>query len=131
MRQHLQAALALIRQRGYAIAANGAALHALRQTATPIQRQRDDDAFQAQLQQLIGALSPAEIQLLDLADAEGLGISYISTPIFSPAGSVALELALSGLPAQLSRAQIEEYAAKLQAAAAVVISETHGRWPQT
>ncbi len=129
MREYLRTALGVIRQRGYAIAANGDALRALRQTATfPIDRQRDA-AYWARVHSLIGALSEKEILLLELADAGEAGISYISAPVFSPSGSVTLELALSGMPNNLSVGEIERYAARLRAAAAVVTSETHGRMP--
>ncbi len=127
VRDYLRAALTVIRRRGYAIAANGAALQALRQTTTlPIHRRRDD-AYWSQVHQLIGALSEPEIQLINIADAGSVGISYISTPIFSPSGTVALELTLSGLPEHLPIEEIERYAERLRAAAATVINETRGR----
>lgn len=129
MRDYLKTALDVIRQRGYIIAANGNALRALRQTATfPIDRQRDD-AYWSRVHELIGALSEKEIQLLQIADAGNEGVSYISAPVFSPTGAVTLELALSGMPENLSAEEIERYAQRLRATAAIVTSETHGRMP--
>ncbi len=129
MRDHLRRSLAIIRDRGYAIAANGHTLRALRQTATlPTDRQRDPQHL-AQLTRLVGELSAGEIQLLDLADAQQQGVSYISAPVFSPAGTVAMELSLSGMPDDLSRGEIERYVERLRAVAAIVTSETHGRQP--
>ncbi len=131
MRNYLQKILAVIRERGYAIAANGDALRALRQTATyPIDHRRDD-AYWSRLHELIAALSVPEIQLFNIADAGSAGISYISVPVFSPTGAVALELALSGIPNNLSVAEIERYAERLRATAAIVTCETHGRIPAT
>lgn len=131
MRDYLKTALGVIRQRGYAVAANGPALSALRRTATlPIHRQRDE-TYWAQVHNLIGALSEKEIQLVRVADAGGDGVSYISVPVFSPTGSVSLELALSGMPGNLSVEEIEHYAERLRAAAAIVTSETHGRLPDS
>jgi len=129
MRSFLERSLEVIRARGYAIAANGKALRALRQTATrPIDYPRDDAYWQG-LKQLIGELSEAEIQLLDLADTGREGISYISVPVFSPSGAVALELSLSGMPDAMRTEDIEHYAERLRTAAAIVTSETHGRMP--
>lgn len=129
LRDYLKTALGTIRQRGYAIAANGDALRALHHTAThPVQRQ-SDDAYRSQIGELIGALSEKEIQLFNIADAGSDGFSYISVPVFSPTGSVSLELALSGMSDHLSTAEIERYAERLRATAAIVTSETHGRMP--
>lgn len=129
MGDYLVTALHTVRRRGYSIAANGDALRALRHTSQlPIDRQRDD-AYWTGVYELIGHLSEKEIQLLDIADADNGGISYISAPVFSPAGTVALELVLSGMPANLDINEIEHYAQRLRATAAIVTSETHGRMP--
>lgn len=128
LRDYLKTALDLIRQRGYAIAMNGSALRALRQTATfPVDRR--DEAYWSRMHELIGALSEKEIQLFNIADAGSAGISYISVPVFSPTGVVTLELALSGMSDNLSAEEIERYAERLRATAAIVTSETHGRMP--
>lgn len=129
MRDFLRRSLEVIRQRGYAVAANGKALRALRQTATlPLDCPRDEAHWHG-VKRLIGELTPEEIQLLDLADRGGEGISYISVPVFSPTGTVTLELSLSGMPEDLSVADIERYAERLRTAAAIVTSDTHGRMP--
>lgn len=129
LRNYLKTALGVIRQRGYAIAANGDALRALHQTATHPAHRQHDDAYRSQLDELIGALVEKEIQIFDIADAGRDGISYISVPVFSPTGTVTLELALTGMPDHLSVEEIERYAERLRAAAAIVTSETHGRMP--
>lgn len=129
IRTHLDTAMEVIRQRGYVIAANGAALRELRKTSVLSLDQRKDPIYLKQVQQLIAELTANEIQLLDIADAGEEGISYISAPVFSPAGTVAMELSLSGMPDNLSRAEIEQYAERLRAVAAIVTSETHGRQP--
>lgn len=129
MRGYLKKALEVIRQRGYVVAANGNALRALRQTAMFPMDQPRDDVYWSRVKQLIAELSEQEIQLLDIADMGEGGISYISVPVFSPSGTVALELSLSGMPSDLTVAEIERYAERLRAAAAIVTSETHGRAP--
>lgn len=129
MLDYLKSALGIIRQRGYVIAANGGALKALRQMVTFSNHQRRDEMYWSRVQDLIGALSEREILLFNIADAGSDGVSYISAPVFSPSGSVTLELALSGMSDNLSIAEIERYAERLRTAAAVVTSETHGRMP--
>ena len=129
LQDYLKTALGTIRQRGYAVAANGDALRALHRTATHPSHNQTDAAYQSQIGELIGALSEKEIQLFDIADAGSDGISYISVPVFSPLGTVTLELALSGMPDHLSVAELERYAERLRATAAIVTSETHGRMP--
>ena len=128
-REHLKKALSVIRRRGYAVAANGNALRALRQAATlPIGHQ-GDDRYRARVHKLIGELSEKEIQLFNIADAGAEGVSYISAPVFSPNATVTLELTLSGMPDNLGIEELERYAERLRATAAVVTSETHGRMP--
>ncbi len=131
IRKHLETALEVIRRRGYVIAANGTALRALRQTSILPLDQRKDPALMERVEQLISELTENEIQLLDIADAGEEGISYISAPVFSVNGTVAMELSLSGMPDNLSRAEIEHYAERLRAVAAIVTSETHGRPPRS
>jgi DNA-binding IclR family transcriptional regulator len=129
MQAHLNIALKVIRQRGYSVAANGPTLRALRKTATlPIGRQRDPSHLE-RVQHLIKELSANEIQLLDLADAGQEGFSFISVPVFSPAGTVAMELSLSGMPDNLGLAEVKQCAERLRAVAAIVTAETHGRQP--
>ncbi|MGO8713489.1 MAG: IclR family transcriptional regulator [Rhizomicrobium sp.] len=130
MRVHLRNAVGLVRERGYAIAANGPALRALRQTSTvPIGYQRDE-TYWSRVHTLIATLSEAEVQLLSFEHLNAAGVCYISAPVFSPTGDVALELTLSGMPLNLSAEEIERYAERLRTAAAVITSETHGRMPR-
>jgi len=78
---------------------------------------------------LVGQLSPKEVQLFDIAEAGADGISYLSAPVFSPAGTVSLQLVLTGMPSGLGVKKIERYAERLCAAAALITNETHGRRP--
>jgi DNA-binding IclR family transcriptional regulator len=78
---------------------------------------------------LVRRMSPNEIQLARLADAIEHTVGYITAPVFSPSGEVALEIAISGMPRNMSPQEIERYAARLRAATAVVMSETKGRIP--
>ncbi len=129
MKDYLLKALAVIRQRGYALAANGGALRELSQMSVfPIHEPRER-AYWERLERAIGLLTAPEIQLLDTADAGSDGISYISVPVFSPSGEVALELSLTGIPQDLGVLDIERHAQRLRTAAAIITSETHGRPP--
>ncbi len=129
MRTYLEAAISVIRRRGYSTAAAGPAWRKLRQTTIlPIGRPRDS-AYWSSLYELIGELTATEIQLMDIHDAGADGISYISAPVFSPTGTVSFGLIITGMPSNLSVEKIEEYAERLRAAAEIVTSETHGRAP--
>ncbi len=129
IRMHLLAAFPLARRRGYAIAANGPNTNHSRQAMfLPIGQIRDA-AYWASVFDLVAHLSPNEIQLFDVAAAGADGISYISAPVFSPAGKISFQLVISGLPSDLNLRQIERYAERLCTTAALITSETHGRRP--
>jgi DNA-binding IclR family transcriptional regulator len=129
LRKHTLAAIAAIRARGYAMAANGPAMHILRQSfAAPGARKRDD-AFQRAVRAAMSMLSEDELQLLHIPARPTTGLRYIAAPVFSPDGSVSLELVITGLPSNLNAREIERYAERLCAAAAVVTGEVHGRYP--
>jgi len=129
VRQHLLAAFPLVRRRGYAMAANGPSSgHSREATVLPVDQIRDA-AYWASVFELVGHLSPNEIQLFDAADAGANGISTISAPVFSPSGQVIFQLVITGLPGDLSVQKIERYAQRLCAVAALITSETHGRRP--
>lgn len=125
----LLATFPLVRQRGYAIAANGPTTSHARQAMFLPVDQRRDAAYWASVFELVGHLSPNEMQLFDIGDVGADGISTISAPVFSPDGKVSFQLVMSGLPSDLSVQNIERYAKRLCAAAALITSETHGRRP--
>jgi DNA-binding IclR family transcriptional regulator len=129
-RAHLRKALAAVRERGYGISGSGPAFRALRQFTREPVGYHGDETYWAGLRQLVADLSCYEIQLLDLDEAGPEGISYITAPVFAPSGEVALELTVSGMPADLDRRGIERHVERLRAAAAIVTSETHGRLPR-
>jgi hypothetical protein len=130
MLAHLQAALPVIRRRGYTVSFAGPAMRRLRQTAIQPIGQPRDEAYWLSVRKLLGELTAAEIQLLELHDEEINDISHIAAPVFSPAGTVAFVLIITGMPMNLSGKKIEEYAERLCTAAAVVTSETYGRTPK-
>lgn len=126
----LNAAFPLVRHRGFSIAARGPGTsHSREATVLPIDQVRDAAYWQS-VHGLIGELSPNEVQLVDAADVGPEGIAHISAPIFSPAGTVSLQLVITGLPSDLSAEHIERYTERLCATAALITSETHGRRPQ-
>ncbi|VWX53145.1 Transcriptional regulator [Novosphingobium sp. 9U] len=129
LRDHLRAALPLIRERGYAICANGPGAAASRQALVMASDQVRDAAYWARVHALVGELSADEIQLIDFAAAEGPGISYIAAPVFSPAATVAFQLVATGFPTDMNVREIEACARRLCATAAIVTAEMHGRVP--
>lgn len=129
MQAHLRAAFPLIRRRGYAISANGPSTHYAREATVPPAGQKRDEAYWANVFALVGQHSAKELQLFDIGAAGPEGISYIAAPVFSPAGTVSLQLTIRGMARNLSTAQIEHYAERLCAAAALITNETHGKVP--
>jgi DNA-binding IclR family transcriptional regulator len=76
-------------------------------------------------------MSEDELQLLNIPSKPTTGLRYIAAPVFSPDGSVSLELVTTGLPSNLGAKEIERYTERLCAAAAVVTGEVHGRYPSS
>ncbi len=126
---YLREAVALVRKRGYSIAANGPNQNALRRAFTVNVGAKRDQNYWPRVHALMAALSNAEMQLADFDQPLPDGLCYISAPVFSPTGSVDLELALSGMPPDIRRQDIERYASRLCAAAAFITAETHGKPP--
>jgi len=129
LRKHTFAAIAAIRRRGYAIAANGSAMRVLRQSMTSSDGYIRNDAYWAAVRDAMNAMSEDELQLLNIPSKPTTGLRYIAAPVFSPDGSVSLELVTTGLPSNLGAKEIGRYAERLCAAAAVVTGEVHGRYP--
>lgn len=126
---HLRSALALIRERGFAISANGPGAAASRRAMVMASDQVRDAAYWSRVHDLIGQLSPDEIQLFDLSRAPDSGVSYIAAPVFTSTATVAFQLVLTGLPPDLEARRIDACAQRLCATAAVVTAEIHGRQP--
>lgn len=128
-RARLTASLALIRRRGYSMAANGVGLRRLVQaTVVPIGQAGDATGELASL--AAGADIPLEeYQMLAFEEAGGKGVSYLAAPVFSPDGEVGFEILLSGLAAGLSAAEFNRCAARLLLAADLVTKEIRGRKP--
>ena len=83
MLAHVEAALPVVRRRGYAVAASGPVLLSLRQATIQPAGLPRDEAYWAAIRQRVAALTPDEVQLLDLSRADGQGVCYISAPVFS------------------------------------------------
>jgi hypothetical protein len=66
---------------------------------------------------------PNEVQFSDPTEVGEAGISYISAPASSPAGTVSLQLVLNGMPSKLNANQIEHYAECFCATAALITDE--------
>jgi DNA-binding IclR family transcriptional regulator len=128
LHQRLREAMRLVRERGYSIVVSGPMIFEWSQL-TMDETRTWDASYMAEVNGFIRRMSPDEIQLGRLSDAADRSIGYMTAPVFSPTGEVALEIAISGLPPNMSMQQIERYSARLRAATAVVMSETKGRIP--
>jgi DNA-binding IclR family transcriptional regulator len=126
----LQKSLKLIRYRGYATGANGPHWRELRQaTVLPIGRSRDAP-YWAAIVQLMQHLSAQEIQLASFDEVDSHGVAQVTVPVFSPQGSVALQLVLSGFPPNTTAKKMERCAERLCATATLLTSELNGRAPK-
>jgi DNA-binding IclR family transcriptional regulator len=126
---YLRRSVEMVRRRGYSIAANGPNQYALRRAFTVSVGATRDRDYWPRVHALMAALSKPEIQLHDFDQPIPDGVCYISAPVFGPTAGVELELALSGMPLDLRRQEIERYASRLCATAAVITAEAHGRPP--
>ena len=130
VRSHLLASFPLIRRRGYSIAAHGPGASHSRDIMADPDIENRFQTYRQSIGEMVGLLTPNEVQLFELDHAGGEVISHITAPVFSPTGAVSLQLVISGMPSNLARAEIVRYAEKLCATAALITSETHGRRPQ-
>jgi hypothetical protein len=106
-------------------------MRVLRQSMTSPDGYIRNDAYWAAVRDAISAMSEDELQLLNIPSKPTTGLRYIAAPVFSPDGSVSLELVTTGLPSNLGAKEIERYTERLCAAAAVVTGEVHGRYPSS
>jgi DNA-binding IclR family transcriptional regulator len=128
-RTHLRGAFPLIRRRGYAMAARGPRTRDDHPTSVLPAGQVRDETYWSAVFKRLGQLSLKELQLVNVSEVGSDGIGYVSAPVFSPTGTVSLQLVISGLPKLLSATKIERFAERLCATAALITSETHGRRP--
>ncbi|WP_372747636.1 IclR family transcriptional regulator [Litorivivens sp.] len=130
MRDCLLKAMAAIRERGYAIAAMGPGMEVLRQAIHKHASNYRDTEYWQRMHSYISELDSDEIQLLDLSDLGNREISFLAAPVFASNGEVALEISLSGIPANTSATELKRYVDRLRAMTALITSETHGRMPR-
>lgn len=126
----LRESLQLIRRRGFAMAGNGPHWSVLRAaTVLPIGQERDA-SYWSGIFDLLGQLTPNEIQLAGFDRVDAHGVASLMAPVFSAEGKVALQLVLSGFAPNASTRKLERYVEKLCATAASITSEMHGRMPR-
>jgi DNA-binding IclR family transcriptional regulator len=125
----LRDALKLIRHRGFAMGANGPYRRVLRQvTVSPIGEVRDADYWSSAFA-LIRQLTPNEVQIPSFSEIDANGVPRVTAPVFSPEGSVAFQLVLSGFPFTIAPKKLERYVERLCSAAASITNELNGRMP--
>lgn len=130
MRDYVVVAMETIRKRGYAVSALGPTMAELGRVIGEHPENYREDPQWTQMKELTGRLSRDEVQLLSLDDVGAMRLNQLSAPVFSPEGEVTLDLVITGIPHRLNAQEVEHYAQRLRAAAAVVTSETHGRIPR-
>ncbi|WP_317930467.1 IclR family transcriptional regulator [Halioxenophilus sp. WMMB6] len=129
-RQFLNNAMAVVRERGYAMSVLEAGMLALAEAIRQHHDEQHQPDYWAQMAKQVAPLSNDEMQLLALEDLAGRRLSHISAPIFNSDGEVLFELSLSGLPPGLTHVQATTIIERLLAVTAVITSESHGRKPR-
>ncbi|MGO8713036.1 MAG: IclR family transcriptional regulator [Rhizomicrobium sp.] len=130
VRDHLRACMPAIRRRGFSVAADGIGIHRLlKATVIPL-GQPVEARFPESMLHDVGAISASEFQMLDWKEADGKGVNYVATPVFSPDGEVCMEIVMSGFAESLGLSDIKRYSAKLAQAADTVTNEIRGRKPK-
>jgi len=127
---HLAACMPVIRQRGYATAANGLGMQRLIDATVIPLNQHATDMKPGPAIDIVGMDSASEFQIRQPAEAAGKGINYIAAPVFSPEGDVCLEIVASGFRETIEANAIDRLAAKVIQAADIVTSEMRGRKPR-
>ena len=126
---YLTRAMAVVRQRGYSMAAAGPALRRMRLAVTDYTQSDDIHSLKEQVIALAGELSLDELQLFNLDEDKSYQLGHISAPVFNAKGAVVMEIAVTGGVDLLAAPEVSRYAERICAAAAFVTSETHGRVP--
>lgn len=126
----LRNAILVIRERGFAMVANGAGMKRLMQAMFRPPGGAPDSAYWAALHKAVGNLSQDEMQVLDRGDQSLPPLAYISSAIFDAAGAPIYELILTGLPSTLSTTNVAIYTERLQAACSVITAEMRGKPPR-
>jgi DNA-binding IclR family transcriptional regulator len=130
MRAHMQKSLAAIRDRGYALAANGPAMKSVWQLIWDYAAHFQSERYWAQMHRVLGALSNDELQLLSLDGVGNVRLAYISAPVFSAGGEVLLSISMSGFTRKLDARAVARLAERVCNAAAQVTSASGGRAPR-
>ncbi|MET0819067.1 MAG: flavin reductase [Solirubrobacteraceae bacterium] len=109
--------LARVRERGWSLAVSVPGFRQLEAALfhLPTEGTEGTDTVLKALFELSDAYEPA-----DLAPAATHGLNSIMAPVFGPDGGVVFALALAGLPASMTPAEIEQFAAQLVEAATTV-----------
>jgi DNA-binding IclR family transcriptional regulator len=127
--ERCRAALAAVRERGYAVALEADARARLGRAVAELAQAPSRGRGREVVEELVEELGQEEYILLELEHAATYRINHISAPVFGPEGKVELTLTLVGFRDQLSAGQVPEYAERLLAAAVTVTKSIHGTAP--
>src|SRR5437763_7378453 len=121
-----KAALAAVRDRGYAVALEDEARRGL---GDALQHLADAPKDDVGLDTLIAELARHEYQLVDLDEARTYDVSMVAAAVVDAAGEVALALTLVGFEPNLTAARIAAFGERVRDACLVITKRTHGRIP--
>jgi DNA-binding IclR family transcriptional regulator len=125
----LQAVLAGVRARGYAIALEADTRRGLGETLQHIADRPADKHLQEVMAQLVADLGHQRYHVEQLDPGATYDLSMIAAPIFGAAGEVVLALSLIGFPAGVPGDRVAAYGERVRDAGIVLTKQTSGRLP--
>jgi DNA-binding IclR family transcriptional regulator len=126
----MQAVLAGVRARGYAIGLEADSRRALGRALEDLARSTSGSPrHDATLGALVAELGHADYPVRELEESRSYDVSFVAAPVFGPGADVVLAVTLIGFPPGLPAAQIAAYGERVRDAALVVTKRSHGRAP--
>ncbi|SDJ87558.1 DNA-binding transcriptional regulator, IclR family [Streptomyces indicus] len=125
--RHLDAAMAVVRERGWSANRDTPARRALGEALARLADAPRDAGLRARVAELVVSLGE-DYEVLSVADQERYRLATLSAPVFDQHGTVALALTATGLP-ELDGARLTALASQLTDVAGVLGKEIGGRPP--
>jgi DNA-binding IclR family transcriptional regulator len=126
----MEAVLAGVRDRGYAIGLEADSRRALGRALEQLARSTPAASDQhAALEALVAELGHADYQVRELEETRTYDVSFVAAPVFGPGGDVTLAITLIGFPPRLPAARIATYGEQVRDVGLVVTKRSHGRVP--
>ena len=128
-RRSMEALLAAVRARGYAVALEAGARQGLGSALDHLADTPTDPVLRGSLPQLVAELAHADYPVATLDPGRTYDVSMVAAPVFGPAGDAVLSLTLLGFEPDLAAERIAAYGERVRDAGLVVTKRSGGRIP--